>query len=83
MKLPYPRRRDVGAILLFIAAMGILTVFSIIFSHLTVKRAPGFGPDWECANLGEGEPVCFQKRATPNQIRTRDHWTLGLRQDDP
>jgi hypothetical protein len=26
----------------------------------------GFGPDWHCAYVGKGEPVCVKDRPKPN-----------------
>ena len=63
MKRVYPSRGDLTAILLFTAAAAITLALGIRFSHPTLRHAPSFVSDWECAN--PGEPVCFKKRPEP------------------
>ena len=63
MKWPWsrPSRGDAIAIVLLIA---IVTVFAFAaVKHAGWGRATGFGPEWDCTNVGQGDPVCVKKPA--------------------
>jgi hypothetical protein len=57
-------RGDVVAISLLAAFLVVAAVAFVQFPILgNLGFGPGFGPDWECAHPGKGEPVCVKKPA--------------------
>jgi hypothetical protein len=54
------RRGDVNAIAICIAILAL-----ILFAAVKIQNRPttGFGPDWDCTNVPQGEVVCVKKPA--------------------
>ena len=58
----YPRRGDVlGA--LFVLAVLCLLLFTYIRFPGFAAVTTGFGPDWDCKSVPQGEPICVKKIA--------------------
>jgi hypothetical protein len=66
MKRIYPRRGDLLAVLLAIVVIG---GFAVMASMGQWRLLPnfGFGPEWRCTYVGEGEPVCGKDISKPPQ----------------
>jgi hypothetical protein len=58
-------RGDMKAILICIA---ILVLFFI--SALTIQNRLnlGFGSEWDCTSIAQGDRLCMLKKATPEQV---------------
>lgn len=56
---PPPRRRDVLLAVVIVALAG--AYLAVMNLHQPNAVNWGFGPEWECANNGQGEPVCVKK----------------------
>jgi hypothetical protein len=63
MYWPYLTRKDIVGILLAIAIL--LAIFLAYLARVYWGDVPnwGFGPEWECTNPGQGEPVCVRRRS--------------------
>jgi len=58
----YPKRGDVlGA--LFVLAVLCLLLFTYIRFPGFVAATTGFGPDWDCKSVPQGDPICVKKTA--------------------
>ena len=66
MNWPWPPldRGDVAGILMVIAIVGILLFVFAEFPD--AGRMSGFGPGWDCAFPGQGDPVCIKKAPAPS-----------------
>ncbi len=53
-------RGNLTAILLMIAVLCIFIFFSI--NDATLPRKSGFGPEWECISMIQGDPICIKKK---------------------
>ena len=58
MHRPYFRRGDIAGILLM-AAVFALIGYAALFHPLPDGNF-GFGPEWQCAPVGKGEPICVK-----------------------
>jgi hypothetical protein len=58
-----PKRRDILAICLASAIIGLLTLAAVIGAGRNTNRPFnfGFGPDMDCRNVPFGEPICIRK----------------------
>ncbi len=54
-------RRDVVAAIALIAILAIAAFWFI--KYPAGSRAMSFGPEWDCAYVGKGDPVCVKKPA--------------------
>jgi hypothetical protein len=65
MRWPWPRLRtgDVTAIILTIALIAGVFIFTTLVKIpiLAPTWNNGFGPEWECTSVGQGDPVCIKK----------------------
>ena len=59
-------RREVLSIIALIAIVGIAALAFI--KYPVGSRATNFGPDWDCVNVGKGDPVCVKKPAANSAI---------------
>jgi len=55
---PYLRRGDIAGIL-FMAAVFALLGYVALFHPLRDGNF-GFGPDWQCTSVGQGDPICVR-----------------------
>lgn len=56
------RLSDIKAIVLGLALVGAVAFLAIRFGNVPQQRAnAGFGPDWQCTAVGQGDPVCVKK----------------------
>jgi hypothetical protein len=60
MNWPYLKRGDVAGILLMAVLLGAILFLMLIYPNLGQKVNFGFGPEWECTHVGEGDPVCVK-----------------------
>jgi hypothetical protein len=62
MKWPWPplRRGDILGIAFVLAILGGFVVLAAGFPNFS-QRATGFGPDWDCTPMPQGDPVCVKK----------------------
>jgi hypothetical protein len=54
-------RREALAVIALAVLLGI-GAFSFI-KYPVGSRASGFGPEWDCTHVGQGDPVCVKKPA--------------------
>jgi hypothetical protein len=60
-----PARGDAWAIILLIALVAVFALAAVKYTGW--GRATGFGPEWDCRDVGSGDPVCVKKpAATPS-----------------
>ena len=57
----YWKRGDVAGALFVLALLGLMLFTFIRFPGSTA--ATGFGPDWDCKSVPQGEPICVKKIA--------------------
>jgi hypothetical protein len=59
----YPTRADVLGIL-FVLVVGCIFAFvTIRFPNIQQRNVnAGFGPDWDCTAVPNGEPICVKKQ---------------------
>jgi hypothetical protein len=53
-------RRDIMAILLLAV---FLAAAAVAVAYVGIPGNAGLGPDWDCINPGNGDPVCVRKPA--------------------
>jgi hypothetical protein len=58
MNWPYLRRGDVAGIL-FMAVLFVGLGFVLLFHPLRDQNF-GFGPEWQCARMEQGDPICVR-----------------------
>jgi hypothetical protein len=58
---PPPSRGDVTAAALVLLFIGLLALAFIYFSGNRGRANFGFGPDWDCTDVGKGDPVCIKR----------------------
>ena len=56
---PLPRRKEVLIALVILAVVAGYVILAHVPQHRRVNW--GFGPDWDCANAGKGEPICIKR----------------------
>lgn len=59
MNRPYLRRDDIAGILLIAVVLAILA-FILLFFPQTGQQNFGFGPEWQCARMEKGDPICVR-----------------------
>ncbi|WFP61877.1 MULTISPECIES: hypothetical protein [unclassified Mesorhizobium] len=59
MNWPYLRRGDVAGILLMAVVLAAI-VFVLLFFPQTGQQNFGFGPEWQCARMEKGDPICVR-----------------------
>jgi hypothetical protein len=58
----YLARGDVLAILLCLALICVVAIGLIWFPQLQNSGSnAGFGPEWECKSVPQGDPICVKK----------------------
>ena len=60
---PTPSRRDAAAVVVLIAIVAVFAFAAVM--HGGWGRPRDLGPDWDCTNPGQGDPVCVKKQAAP------------------
>ena len=60
MNWPYLKRGDVIGILLMTVLLGVVLFVALFFPNLRGKSNFGFGPEWECTYVDEGDPFCVK-----------------------
>lgn len=58
-------RRELGAIVLMIALATVVLFGGMRFGFLSPPINAGFGPDWDCTPVPNGQPICVKKTPTP------------------
>ena len=58
MNWPYLRRGDVAGILFMVAVFAVLVLLLLFFPRR--ERNFGFGPEWQCAGMEQGDPICVR-----------------------
>lgn len=54
------RPGDIKGILLMVAVLGGLVVALLLFPGLGKNTNFGFGPEWQCAPMAKGDPICVK-----------------------
>jgi hypothetical protein len=58
----YPTRRDVMGVVLAVVIVCVFAFVMIRLPDIQQRGAnAGFGPDWECTPVPQGDPVCIKK----------------------
>ena len=60
MNWPPPRRGDITGIVLMAVLLGIVVLVLLFFPGLGQKQNFGFGPEWQCARMEKGDPICVR-----------------------
>jgi hypothetical protein len=55
----YSNRREIITVLVGLFVVGLFALVVVLFPHF--NQATGFGPEWECKNMAQGDPVCVKK----------------------
>ncbi|MBN9548752.1 MAG: hypothetical protein J0H31_07685 [Alphaproteobacteria bacterium] len=58
MSWPYLRRGDMSGIVLMVIVLAMLAFFLLVLPPR--DRNFGFGPEWQCTRMGEGDPICVR-----------------------
>jgi hypothetical protein len=64
-----PGRGDILAFLLG-AAFLVVILLAYIFVPSPRPIASGFGPEWDCVAIPQGDPVCIKKAKAPSTTPT-------------
>ncbi|AZO70580.1 MAG: hypothetical protein E5V92_18000 [Mesorhizobium sp.] len=59
MNRPHLRRGDVAGILLMAVVLAAI-VFVLLFFPQRGQQNFGFGPEWQCARMEQGDPICVR-----------------------
>ncbi|MBZ9765141.1 hypothetical protein LB553_30455 [Mesorhizobium sp. CA8] len=59
MNWPYLRRGDMAGIV-FMAVVLAVAAFALLFFPQRAEQNFGFGPEWQCVRMGEGDPICVR-----------------------
>ncbi|RWM07873.1 hypothetical protein [Mesorhizobium sp.] len=59
MNRPYLRRDDIAGILLMAVVLAAI-VFVLLFFPQPGQKNFGFGPEWQCARMEKGDPICVR-----------------------
>ncbi|MDX8480405.1 hypothetical protein RFN28_18330 [Mesorhizobium sp. VK24D] len=68
MNRPYLRRDDIAGILLMAVVLAVLA-FILLFFPQAGQQNFGFGPEWQCARMEKGDPICVRlvDKSAPNR----------------
>ncbi|PBB93273.1 hypothetical protein CK215_04685 [Mesorhizobium sp. WSM3864] len=55
----YLKRDDIAGIFLMAVVLAVI-VLVLLFFPQTGQQNFGFGPEWQCARMGEGDPICVR-----------------------
>ena len=58
MNWPYLKRGDITGILFVAVLFTVITLVMLFLPQL--KQDFGFGPEWQCAPMEEGDPICVR-----------------------
>ncbi|MEZ2329491.1 hypothetical protein AB6802_07190 [Mesorhizobium sp. RCC_202] len=58
MRWPYLRRGDIAGILLMAAVFAVLGY--VLLFHPLRDQNFGFGREWQCTSVGQGDPICVR-----------------------
>jgi hypothetical protein len=56
----HPTRGDVKGILFIVVLLGLMA-FSFYWFPNSKPHNNGFGPDWDCTPVPNGQPICIRK----------------------
>ncbi|MDX8531415.1 hypothetical protein RFM41_03750 [Mesorhizobium sp. VK25A] len=59
MNRPNLMRGDMAG-LLFVAVLFAAVVLALLFFPQRAEQNFGFGPEWQCARMREGDPICVR-----------------------
>ena len=74
MNRRYFTRGDMAG-LLVVAVFCAAVVLALLFFEQRADQNFGFGPEWQCARMGQGDPICVRLaiRDAPNgEARDKD-----------
>ena len=58
---PYPTRGDVISVVFVIFVLCLVVFCFVWFPNLPQNAGTGFGPDWDCTAVPNGEPICLKR----------------------
>jgi hypothetical protein len=58
---PYPTRGDVMGILFIVVLLGLISSSFFYWFPNSKPINYGFGPDWDCTLVPNGQPICIKK----------------------
>ena len=59
MNWPYLRRGDMAGIV-FMAVVLAAAAFALLFFPQRADQNFGFGPEWQCVRMEQGDPICVR-----------------------
>ncbi|MDX8526924.1 hypothetical protein RFM68_20695 [Mesorhizobium sp. MSK_1335] len=59
MNWPYLTRGDMAG-LLFVAVFFAAVVLALLFFPQRAEQNFGFGPEWQCVRMEQGDPICVR-----------------------
>ena len=65
--MDWPNRGDIPGILFIAVLMGITFYVLVFHPGLADKTNHGFGPEWECLPMQQGDPICFKRSTTKTE----------------
>lgn len=58
MNWPYLRRGDIAGILFMAVVLAVIAFALLVLPPRDHNF--GFGPEWQCTRMGEGDPICVR-----------------------
>jgi hypothetical protein len=65
---PYPARGDVKGVLCIVVLL-CLIAFSVYWFANSKPNNNGFGGDWDCTPVPNGQPICIRKLGRMSAVR--------------
>lgn len=63
MNWPHLRHGDIAGIIVIVIMLAAIVVMGLGFPRLGQKHNFGFGPEWECERMENGDPICVKRPA--------------------
>ncbi|RWB19350.1 MAG: hypothetical protein EOQ40_20080 [Mesorhizobium sp.] len=73
MNWPHLRPGDITGVLFVVVLVGIVVLLLLLFRGLRRNENFGFGPEWQCTQMEQGDPICVRlvDNDTPNKDAPR------------
>ncbi|TGP21737.1 MULTISPECIES: hypothetical protein [unclassified Mesorhizobium] len=60
MNWPHLRPGDITGVLFVVVLVGIVVLLLLLFRGLKRNENFGFGPEWQCTRMEQGDPICVR-----------------------